>query len=309
MEYIKDLEGFKIEEKTAVTLGKFDGIHLGHQMLMKNVLEKKKNGYKAVVFTFDMPPGAFFSGKTHQTLLTNYERKLFLEKIGIDYLIECHFTHDIAEMEPEDFVEKILVDKLNTAYICAGDDCTFGKKARGDCKMLKAMSDEFGFEVEIEPKIKYKDEVISSTLIRKYIEKGEMKIANAMLGYPYTIIGKIVHGNQLGRKLGVPTANILPIKEKKLPPNGVYVSRTWIDDKSYMGITNIGSKPTVSDEVIISVETNIFDFCDDLYGKEVKIELFDYERPERKFESVEELTKVLKKDIEYGKNYHIDKVI
>lgn len=309
MEYITDLKNFKIKEKTAVTIGKFDGIHLGHQKLMNNVLGKKKNGYKTVVFTFDMPPMAFFNGEKPQMLLTNTERKCFLEKLNIDYMIECHFTHEIASMEPEAFIKEILHEKLNAAYISVGDDCRFGNKARGNCEMLCDMSKIYGYEVEIVPKVRYNNEIISSTLIRKYIDEGKLNTVNAMLGYSYCIEGTVIHGNELGRTIGMPTANIWPPENKKLPPHGVYVSRVWIGDKAYKGITNIGFKPTVSNEKRVGVETNIFNFNQDIYGKEIKVELFHFRRPEQKFNSLEELKGAVLKDMQYGVNYHIDNTI
>ena len=272
MEYIKGTTDFSIEEPSVVTIGKFDGLHVGHQKLLHLVCEKKKDGVKAVVFTFDVPPGAKLSGKGMDTLVTNEERCQMLEEQGIDYLIECPFVPEIMSMEPERFVEEVLVGRLKAKYIVAGTDCGFGHNRRGDYKLLQKLAPTYGYEVDIVEKVQYQGRDISSTYVREEIAKGNMELADFLLGYTYRISGTVEHGNHLGgTKLDMPTANLFPPEHKLLPPNGVYATKTIVDGKRYEGISNIGTKPTVSEGNARGIETFLFDFSGDLYGKNITV--------------------------------------
>lgn len=307
MEYINKIDEIKLETKTAITLGKFDGVHVGHQKLIHKVIEKKKEGFRSVLFTFDKSAGAFLRDKDFNMLLTKEERKKVLSKYPLDFVLECEFTEEFAHMDAETFIEEILVRRLNVGYIAVGTDCTFGYKAKGNYKLLQEFSEKFDFVVEVVDKVTFKGSEISSTRIRNCIEEGKMEDANQMLGYSYPVIGEVIHGKKLGRTLGMPTTNLVPSNEKLLPPFGVYASTTIIDDKSYYGITSIGYKPTVSEEKIRGVETYIFDYNDDLYGKTIEIDLYRFERPEFKFNSIEQLKEEMEKDIVLVKKYFIDK--
>lgn len=309
MEYINKIEDIKIENKTAVTLGKFDGVHVGHQKLINNVINKKQEGFSSVLFTFDKPVGAFLRDADSSVLLTKEERHAVFSKFQLDYMIECEFTEEFAHMPAETFIKEILVKRLNAGYIAVGTDCTFGYKAIGNYKMLQQFAEKYGYEVEVVEKLTYKSSEISSTRIRQCIQVGELEDATKMLGFHYPIMGEVVHGKKLGRTLGMPTTNLIPIEEKLLPPDGVYVSRTIIDGKIYDGITNIGYKPTVSNEMIRGVETFIFDYSGDLYGKILQVELYKYVRPEQKFESIVQLKDRINKDIEFAKKYLVDNFI
>lgn len=306
MEYINVIDGIKLETKTAITLGKFDGVHIGHQKLIHKVIEKRREGFQSVLFTFDKSVGAFLRDFDLSVLLTKVERRSILSRYPIDYVIECEFTEEFAHMKAETFIEEILVKKLNVGYIAVGTDCTFGYKAKGDYKLLQKFAEKYNFTVEVVEKVTYEGSEISSTRIRKSIEDGKMEEAFYMLGYHYPIIGQVVHGKKLGRTLGMPTTNLIPLNEKLLPPYGVYTSRIIIDGRSYNGVTNIGCKPTVSTEMIRGVETYIFDFYDDLYGKIIEIDLYRFERPELKFDSVEQLKEKMEEDIVLVKKYFID---
>lgn len=308
MEYIKGTTDFSIEEPSVVTIGKFDGLHVGHQKLLHLVCEKKKDGVKAVVFTFDVPPGAKLSGKGMDTLVTNEERCQMLEEQGIDYLIECPFVPEIMSMEPERFVEEVLVGRLKARYIVAGTDCGFGHNRRGDYKLLQKLAPTYGYEVDIVEKVQYQGRDISSTYVREEIAKGNMELADFLLGYTYRISGKVEHGNHLGgTKLDMPTANLFPPEHKLLPPNGVYATKTIVDGKRYEGISNIGTKPTVSEGNARGIETFLFDFSGDLYGKNITVELYTFERPEMKFASLDELKVQMHKDMEFGKKFFAEK--
>lgn len=304
MEYIKGTTDFFIEEPSVVTIGKFDGLHVGHQKLLDRVIDKKRNGLKAVVFTFDVPPSVKLTGKGMDTLVTNEERCRMLAQKGIDYLVECPFVPEVLSMEPERFVEEVLVRRLKAKYIVVGTDCGFGHNRRGDYHLLQKLADTYGYQVEVVDKVQYEGRDISSTYVREEIAKGNMELANFLLGYTYSITGTVSHGNHIGRaKLDMPTANILPPKHKLLPPNGVYATKTIIGKTAYPGISNIGTKPTVGDQNQKGIETFIFDFEGDLYGKEVTVELYTYERPEMKFSGLEELKERMHQDMEFGRNY------
>lgn len=300
MKIMNDTLDFSIPEESAVTLGKFDGIHKGHQKLMKKILAKKEQGLKSVVFTFGQMPGTVFYGKG-RTILTREERKQHLEAMGIDYMVECPFVPEIIQMEPEDFVKKILVEQLNVKYIAVGPDFRFGHNRRGGCSLLKEMAAQFGFEVEVVEKECLEDKVISSTYVRHMLETGEMEMVQKLLGYPYYVSGTVIRGHAIGRTIGIPTINLLPDDEKILPPNGVYLTKTIFGEEEHFGITNIGVKPTISGEEAKGIETHLFDFEGDLYDRELTVAFYAFERKERRFPSLEELKEQLKKDIQWGR--------
>ena len=307
MEYIKNTTEFYIPQETAVSLGKFDGIHRGHGRLMEYLAEKKKLGRKTVVFTFDIPPRAGTDAHSFNKVLTTNEEKmqLFLE-MGIDYLLECPFTPEIMHMEPEDFVE-MLVKRLHVKSIVVGTDFRFGHNRRGDHQLLQKLSDFYGYDVLVVDKVQENGRDISSTFIREEILRGEVEHANELLGYRYFVQGQVLHGNEIGRTLDAPTANLLPAKEKLLPPFGVYVTRTTVLDspeKIYGGITNVGCKPTISGEHPAGVETHLFGFRGNLYDKQIRVEFLARVRPEQRFDSLEELKNQMHNDIEFGIKYY-----
>lgn len=303
MEYIKGTTAFKIEKPTVLSLGKFDGLHRGHELLMDYVFRKKQEGLKAVVFTFDIPPRKSVDHAVAQVLTTNEEKSRLFEKIGIDYLVECPFTKDIMCMEPELFIE-FIVKQLNVKCMVVGKDFHFGHNRRGDYKMLQQYAARYGYEVEVVDKMQEDGRDISSTFVREQIVAGNIEKANELLGYRYFIEGRICHGKKMGKAvLGIPTINLIPPEEKLLPPYGVYFSITEWDGKAYPGITNIGCKPTVDGENPVGVETHIFDFDEDIYGKEVKVSFISKVRAEKKFESLEALKEQMSHDVALGKQY------
>ena len=301
MEYITGRTDYKIEYNTALTLGKFDGIHKGHQKLLSKVTSFAPF-MKSVVFTFDVNPALAVADKEGTILTTNEERKAVVERFGIDYLYECPFTDEIRNMKAADFVRKIVED-LNVRYIAVGADFGFGHNREGDYRLLQNMSGQLGFKVEVVEKEKFEGREISSTYIREVIAQGDMETAEKLLGYPYTVKGVVGYGRQLGRTIGIPTTNIIPIKHKLLPPNGVYVSKVHIEGEPHMGVTNIGVKPTVGDENEKGAETFIFDFDKDVYGKNITIELHKFIRPEKRFENIGKLKEQMEKDIDFVRKY------
>ncbi len=196
-----------------------------------------------------------------------------------------------------------LAGQMRTAYLCAGHDISFGKGGAGDYTLLAALSEIYGYQVELIEKVRVDGEEVSSTRVRQAVRTGEMEKVSAMLGAPYRVSGKVVHGRQLGRKLGMPTANLLPDERKLLPPNGVYYSRAKIGEKTYRGISNVGYKPTVSEERVMGVETYLYDFSGEVYDRDMTVELLAFRRQERAFESVEALRRQIASDVEAGRNF------
>ena len=301
MEFIRKTLDFQVEEPTAVTLGKFDGLHRGHDLLMQTVLEySKKYDLASVAFTFDIPPRNKVEEIVANVLTTNDEKQYIFEKRGIDYLIECPFTSEVMSMEPKAFIAWIS-KALHMKYVVVGDDFRFGHKRAGDYHTLQEYEEEFGYKTIVIDKLKDSNRDISSTYVREKIADGNIKKANELLGYRYFIKSEILHGRKLGRTIGVPTINMILPENKLLPPNGVYVTEVLVDGKTYMGVTNIGCKPTVSDENIIGVETYIDDFNQDVYGEKIVVSFIQFIRPEQKFDSIEELKSQMKSDIEVSR--------
>lgn len=296
MRYIENTLEFETERGSIVTLGKFDGLHRGHMLLVDRVLEQgKRDGLETVVFTFSVPPSSHMAHQPAHQLLTNKERQFYLEQLGIDTLVECPFDDQIMRMEPETFVEEILVKKLHTVRIVVGSDFRFGYQRRGSASMLKRLGPSLGYTVEIVQKAEEDGREISSTWIREELRRGNMETVSRLLGRPYTVEEKIVHGRALGRTIGIPTINQIPVREKLLPPYGVYVSKTKVAGQEFYGMTNIGVKPTVG-ERFAGVETYLFG-CDlDLYGQTASVSLLHFLRREQKFPSVEGLREQLRED-------------
>lgn len=300
MRIIENTTEFHLENKSAVALGKFDGIHLGHRRLLDKVLAQKRRGLSAVVFTFDSSAAAFFGGESRE-LSTKEEKREIFSRLGIDVLIEFPLNRETAATEPGDFVSHYLAEQMAAAYLCAGPDLSFGKGGAGNYALLAACAERFGYQVELIDKVRVDGEEVSSTRVRRAVREGKMEEACRMLGAPYSVGGTVVHGRALGRRLGMPTANIVPAEGKLLPPNGVYYSRVIVDGKSCRGISNIGYKPTVSDEKVMGVETYLYDFEGDIYNRNIRVELLSFRRAERAFDSVEALRGQIAADIEAGK--------
>ena len=226
-----------------------------------------------------------------------------LEEQGADVLLECPFVPALAHMEPEDFVTKILKERLHAKYLAVGTDFRFGYQRRGDYRLLQQMSSSCGFQVEVVEKACWKGREISSTYIRDELKQGHMEQVNQLLGYAYSVTGEVLHGRQIGRTLGMPTTNVLPKEQKLLPPNGVYATRTLIAGEVFEGITNIGYKPTVGGETRKGVETYLFDLDRNLYGEIIQVQFYGYERPERRFSGLEALKAQIESDVAWGREF------
>ena len=300
-DYYKNIEEIK-HNKNIVILGNFDGVHKGHQVILQKAVERAKDkGLKTIVYTFSEYP------KNQQTKITTCsEKAYFLDKNKIDYLCLEQFEK-VRNYSPEEFVEKVIVNDLNAAEVYCGFNFTFGKGKSGNVETLKKLLEVRKLKLNVQKAVLDDDgEIISSTRIRNYIKEGNFEKVRELLGHNFIILGEVVYGKQLGRVIGFPTAN-LKFENKIYPEFGVYGVKIHIqgDEKIYNGVMNIGRNPTVN-VGILSVETNIFDFNEDIYGKIILIEVLENIRYEKKFSSVEKLKEQIGKDASYWKN-KIDK--
>lgn len=304
MKYISNTLEFKIEENTVITLGKFDGLHRGHELLVETLQEVKcEHGYQTVIFTFDIPPKPNMDPKDAKVITTNEEKRIIFEEAHIDYLVECPFTKEVMSMEPAEFV-RWIVKSLSVKCIVVGKDFHFGYQRRGDYHLLQSLEDELGYKTIVHEKIQEDEKDISSTFVREEISKGNFEKANHLLGYEFFAKSMVIHGNEIGRTLGFPTINMQLAPEKILPPNGVYVTRVCVGEKWYQGVSNVGVKPTIKGEYPVGVETYILDFCQDVYGQVVTVCFLHKLRDEMKFSSIEDLKNQMQKDIIQTQKYY-----
>lgn len=275
---------------TAVALGNFDGVHKGHQMLIREcVAVAKEKGLQPSVFTFTNHPVNEIAGKTViKNIMTFEEKAEQLEKLGVENLFSPVFDDTIRTKGAFDFVKDILVDRFRTKHAVCGFNYRFGYKAEGDADRLAQLGREFGYGVSVIPEIRINGNTVSSTLIRTIIDEGKIDEYKDYTGRLYCIDGKVVQGKHLGRRIGFPTVNLSLDTTEAFPKNGVYITQTTVNKQKYQSITNVGNKPTVG-EFAKNAETHIFDFDGDLYGQEVRIEFIKMLRPERKFDTLEDL--------------------
>ena len=283
-------------KNTIVTVGKFDGIHKGHEKLFEQ-LRDSANGRQKVVLTFETSPKAFLDDNANKTIVTESEKQMLCDIQGIDVYMKMPMKKEFLALTPDEFVSKILKEKIGATTIVCGTDFHFGTKASGDVNFLKENQKKYGYSLVVVTKEQYQNKDISSTAIREKITQGKMTEVNEMLDHPYSIIGKVLEGKKLGRTLGLPTANIIPEKTKLLPPNGVYKTVLKVADKRFNAITNIGVNPTVETGTQIKVETHILDYEDYIYNEIVQVEFYDFVRPERTFENVQDLKAQIERDI------------
>ena len=290
-----------MKKSKVVLIGNFDGIHLGHQKLIskaKRIAEQKKQ--KLVLITFNPHPREIINNSEMDLILPYKEKKLLLKSYGIDKIDEIKFTNKLSKLSAEEFAKEYIYKVHNPSDIVIGKNFKFGHKARGDAKLLK---DSLSKKVKVHSvDIKRLDSlVISSSEIKKLISKGSIEKVNKLLGRNYHISGKVIHGEKRGRLIGFPTTN-LSTEWNFLPKNGVYVSKVVISDKSYQSITNIGVRPTFNANSL-QIESHIFDFNKNVYGKKIKIYFLARIRNEKKFETVEKLIENITKDVNFGRKY------
>lgn len=303
MEIISNTTDFYLEKETAVAIGKFDGVHTGHRRLLEEILSCRRKGMAACVFTFEPAPAVLFGQSDGRELTTREEKRLLFERMNVDILIEFPLTLETAAMSPKTFVTEILAKQMNTRFIAAGNDLSFGARGEGNAELLRKMAPELGFTVRTIDKVCLNGQEVSSTYVRNRVESGDLGLAEKLMGMPYMVVGKVVQGRQIGRTLGFPTVNILPGEGKLLPPNGVYYSSVRYNGRSYRAISNVGCKPTVTDEHIMGVESYLYDFDRNIYGENIEVYLHEFRRPEQRFQDIESLKNQLEQDIAAGADW------
>ncbi|RIW15604.1 bifunctional riboflavin kinase/FAD synthetase [Algoriphagus lacus] len=299
MRIYEGLADFSPVRNAVVTSGTFDGVHLGHQKILNRIREIATaiDGETVLITFWPHPRLVLYPNEHNLRLLSTFEEKTkLLRQFGIDHLITIPFTKEFSQMTSEEFIRRVLMEKLKTKKLVIGYDHRFGKNREGSFEYLKANSAEFGFELE-EISRQDVDEIgVSSTKIRKALESGDVKTAVTYLGRPYELNGLVIKGQQIGRSIGFPTANIhIPNDYKLIPKDGVYAVETMVDGILYKAMLNIGNRPTV-DGSKKTVEANLFDFHGDLYDKQITVYFHEFLREERKFENLEALKNQLIQD-------------
>jgi riboflavin kinase/FMN adenylyltransferase len=286
-----------------LAIGVFDGVHLGHQAVISTSARHAQgtNG-TPVVLTFDPHPEKILRPEKAPHLLTATPHKIALIRaLGVRHLLIITFDKQFAATEPEDFVQQLVQHSKPLREICVGHEWAFGKNRRGNLQLLTKLGTEFDFNVVGIPPVTVKGEIVSSTTIRRAVESGDLKKAAAMLGREYTILGTVVRGDDLGKKIGFPTAN-LSAHSEQFPPNGVYFAEATLDGKTCPGVVNLGYRPTVSsaksDRVL---EVHLLDFDSDIYGKDLEVRFVRYLRPEQKFENVDALVRQIERDVQQAR--------
>jgi len=282
-----------------ITIGSFDGIHLGHQKIIDNLVKgAKKNGVPAIVITFYPHPAVHIRDITDTYYLTSPEEKdQILSKLGVNSVLTMCFDHSVSQLSPRDFINT-LHRQLKFTCLLVGYDFRLGIDREGDLKTLEYLGDEMGFCVQAIKPFQKQSKPISSSIIRSALKKGALSTANTMLGYPYSIEGTVVHGDDRGKHIGIPTANLSVWKKKLLPSAGVYAAFIFINKKRFSTVVNIGFRPTFYEiHVQKTIEAHILNFSDQIYGMQIKLQFISRLRKEKKFGSVKELKIQVQKDI------------
>lgn len=285
--------------QSVLTTGTFDGVHLGHQAILRYLLDRARTvGGKATVVTFDPHPRAVLGGKPVPLLTTLAERADVLEGLGLDRFVVLPFTRDLSLLEPEAYVEEILLGTVGMQEIVIGYDHRFGRNRRGDQTLLERMGAQHGFTVDVIPEQIVTGVTVSSTQIRNALaQDGDARKATALLGRPYSFAGTVVRGDQRGRQLGFPTANVRPENTRKLIPKvGVYAVRAETPSGRYDGMMNVGRRPTFEQDGLLKAEVNLFGFDGDLYGLPLRVEVIERLRDERRFDGLDALVAQLQED-------------
>jgi len=305
MKIFNTIEEIENIRPCCIALGNFDGVHVGHQTLIRSAVEKARSlGIASGVFTFSNHPKNLFAGEnTVKNIIYQEEKASLIEALGVDYLFNVEFTHDVARMNPMRFIDELLVEKMNLREAFCGFNYRFGYKAAGNPHILRQRGMVKGYNVNEIPPVTVDGDVVSSTLIRGLIRSGDVEECEKYLGRRYSIGGEVVVGNRLGRTIGFPTSNIMIDENMVTPPNGVYITYCIYNGGKYPSVTNVGVKPTIG-TFKKNMETHIFNFNKELYGKHIQVEFLKMTRDEAKFSSVEQLAAQIVKDCEEAKAYH-----
>lgn len=299
------LENIRLDDRLSIALGTFDGVHRGHQKIIKEAVESAKiKNIRSAVLTFNVHPYQILKPDYNIKLITDNHTKAYLiESLGIDYVFFLDFNTSFAEIDSKKFIE-VLKNVFNADTVVCGYNYTFGKKGAGNTELLNRYKNQYGFDLKIIERVTYKKHSISSSIIRKKIESGKIDEANQLLGYNYFYTGEVLYGKQLGNKLGFPTANII-IPDNLCLRNGVYITKTFYDGSIYQSISNVGYTPTVANNGR-TIETHIIDFDGNLYGSCIKVEFLKFIREEKKFDNLSELKSRVLKDIKTARVYFIN---
>ncbi len=304
MKIYEGLSEFPEVTNPVVTSGTFDGVHLGHQKILSRIREiaRETNGETVLITFWPHPRLVLFPNEHQLRLLSTFEEKAtLLRNFGIDHLLTIPFTKEFSELSSQEFIQTVLVDRIKTRKLVIGYDHRFGKNREGSFEYLKANHKSFGFELEEISRQDVKEIGVSSTKIRKALESGDIPTANNYLGRPYELNGLVIKGQQIGRSIGFPTANVhIPNDYKLIPKDGVYAIEALVNGSLYKAMLNIGNRPTV-DGSKKTVEAHLFDFQGDLYDKQITVYLKAFLREERKFSGLEELKDQLKLDQQHAK--------
>lgn len=296
MTFLEYIEIIQVIGETVVTIGNFDGLHLGHMELIRKTVElSRENKMESIAFTYDIHPLSFLYSKAVHLLMSNEDKEEILISKGIDRVLHVPFDEQIRNMTSKEFCDLILIEKLKTRHLVMGADAKFGKE-KTDINHIKQYCEARGIFVHIIPLLIMDEKRISSSNIRKLVEHGDVEKANKYLGRDFSVEGTVVHGKKLGRKLGYPTANIFVAADKAVPAKGVYETLVELDGKLYKGATNVGTNPTVGDKTL-RVESYVIDFDEELYGKKIKISFIRKLRNEMKFDSLEKLIEQMGEDV------------
>ena len=288
--------------RLAVALGMFDGVHLGHQSIIRRAAELAgQMGGKSLVFTFSNHPLSVLApDRIPPQIGNNFLRQMRLEAMGVDVLMNIPFTRAFSQVSPEDFL-LLLQAHFAPRYVVTGANYTFGERGRGTRRLLLRAGAEYGFEAEICPTVLQEGGPVSSTRIRSFIQQGDLASANAFLGYPFTMVERVQHGDKRGRQLGFPTANLAVGASRAVLPPGVYAARAIYGDKNYAALANVGRNPTFEGERALRIEVNIQDFAKNIYDQMLTVQFLQQLRPEKKFPSAEQLVKQMHRDREAAK--------
>jgi riboflavin kinase/FMN adenylyltransferase len=306
MYVIRDIANLSFNKKIGIVLGNFDGVHLGHVSLIKNLKNITATyGYKSLVFTFDDHTLKTLDPSKAPSLLTTRSKKVkLITDLYVDYLVMVKFNKEFSMMSDKDFIKNVLVDKLNVGYVIIGSDFRFGNNGEGNVETLKRFGKKYNYEVKVVPPVMMNGVKVSSSYIRELIKDGKVDIVPDYLGRYYSVEGSVIKGNNYGSTLtGYPTANLKIDRRMCLPPNGVYISRTFIDGTYYPSVTDIGFNPTFHNKNY-SIETNILDnFNMNLYGKHIEVEFLKFIRNDIEFKNITLLKEKIASDIDSALNY------
>lgn len=304
LKQISELKNLYNEDKIEITIGNFDGVHLGHREFLSRIHNDcKKTKSKFIVVTFVPHPVQILKAQTGFLINTFTERRELLAQCGVDYLLEIDFTRDFSTLLPEDFLEKYIFAFAGIEKIYLGHDFVFGANKSGDFKLAKNLCEKKLVSLILQDEFKLDNHSISSSVVRTSITAGDIEKANSLLGRSYFLSGRVIKGQGRGRQIGFPTANMDYDKELIIPAKGVYVTQTSIKDMIYNSVTNIGINPTFNMGQVINVETHLLDFNRDIYGEEMRVSFLKKLRDEKKFSSVNDLIAQIELDAQHAKDY------